>query len=165
MDESFVAKNGIVFSFGPDPIDRRSLEADGWPRTESLDRFIAITKGIEEATGKQGFDLFFCAMFPTFNPQNLTGDVRFQVESVLLSRELSSTDDKPGSPVDHPSHYGGADNPYEAIKVIEAWRLGFCLGNAVKYIARNGKKTGSDAVEDLKKARWYLDREIASMEK
>ena len=68
--------------------------------------------------------------------------------------------------VDHPEHYGGADNPYEAIKVIEAWRLGFCLGNAAKYIARAGKKGDKkeDALEDLKKARWYLDREIAGLE-
>jgi hypothetical protein len=65
--------------------------------------------------------------------------------------------------VDHPAHYGGADNPYEAIKVIEAWELGFCLGNTVKYIARAGKKT--DKLEDLKKARWYLDREISQAEK
>lgn len=64
--------------------------------------------------------------------------------------------------VDHPAHYGGADNPYEAIKVIEAWNLGFCLGNAVKYISRAGKK--GDVLEDLKKARWYLDRQIANME-
>jgi hypothetical protein len=62
--------------------------------------------------------------------------------------------------VNHPDHYGGADNPYEAIKVIEAWGLGFCLGNAIKYISRAGKK--GDALEDLKKAQWYLDREIAS---
>lgn len=61
--------------------------------------------------------------------------------------------------VDHPAHYGGKDNPYEAIKVIEAWELGFCLGNTVKYICRAGKKDG--VVKDLKKARWYLDREIA----
>lgn len=60
--------------------------------------------------------------------------------------------------VDHPSHYGGSYNPYEAIKVIEAWALGFCLGNAVKYIARAGKK--DDRLEDLRKARWYIDREI-----
>lgn len=64
------------------------------------------------------------------------------------------------SNVDHPQHYGGADNPYEAIKVIEAWSLGFCLGNAVKYISRAGKK--GDLIEDLEKARWYLDREIAA---
>jgi len=65
--------------------------------------------------------------------------------------------------VNHPAHYGGADNPYEAIKVIEAWGLGFCLGNTVKYISRAGKK--GDATEDLKKARWYLDREIQRREK
>lgn len=64
--------------------------------------------------------------------------------------------------VNHPAHYGGADNPYEAIKVIEAWGLDFCLGNAVKYISRAGKK--GDALEDLKKARWYLDRLIQRME-
>lgn len=65
--------------------------------------------------------------------------------------------------VNHPPHYGGADNPYEAIKVIEAWHLGFCLGNAIKYISRAGKK--ADRIEDLKKARWYLDREIQNSEK
>ena len=42
--------------------------------------------------------------------------------------------------VDHPDHYGGEDNPYEAIKVIEEWGLGFNLGNAVKYISRADKK-------------------------
>lgn len=65
--------------------------------------------------------------------------------------------------VNHPAHYGGESNLYEAIKVIEAWGLGFCLGNAVKYISRAGKK--GDALEDLKKARWYLDREIQNREK
>jgi hypothetical protein len=67
--------------------------------------------------------------------------------------------------IDHPPHYGGADNPYEAIKVIEAWGLGFCLGNCVKYICRAGKKPGSDIVEDLKKAEFYLRREIEYREK
>lgn len=62
------------------------------------------------------------------------------------------------SKVDHPPHYRG-DTGIEAIDVIEAWELGFCLGNVVKYVARAGRK-GADAVEDLEKARWYLDREI-----
>jgi len=62
--------------------------------------------------------------------------------------------------VHHPSHYGGAANPYEAIKVIEAWGLGFNLGNTVKYISRSEKKGAP--IEDLEKARWYLDREIAN---
>lgn len=64
--------------------------------------------------------------------------------------------------VNHPAHYGGAENSYEAIKVIEAWSLGFCLGNAVKYIARAGKK--DDTIQDLKKAAWYLNREIKKLE-
>lgn len=66
--------------------------------------------------------------------------------------------------VNHPPHYGGDDNPWEAIKVIEAWGLGFCLGNAGKYICRAGKKTGTDDVTDLKKALWYLQREISQRE-
>lgn len=67
--------------------------------------------------------------------------------------------------VDHPAHYGGANNPYEVIKVIYAWGLdkSFNLGNAIKYIARHEQKGA--ALEDLKKARWYLDEQIKQMEK
>jgi hypothetical protein len=61
------------------------------------------------------------------------------------------------SAVDHPAHY--RSNGLEAINVIEAFALNFHLGNAVKYVLRAGRK--GDAVEDLQKARWYLDREIA----
>ena len=62
--------------------------------------------------------------------------------------------------VDHPAHYAG--NGIEAIDVIEAWELGFCEGNVVKYLARWQTKGG---IEDLRKARWYLDRFIAQQEK
>jgi hypothetical protein len=65
--------------------------------------------------------------------------------------------------VDHPSHYGGADNVYESIKVIEAWQLDFCLGNTIKYISRAGKKNVDKEIEDLEKARWYLDRRIQQL--
>lgn len=65
---------------------------------------------------------------------------------------------RPADAANHPPHYGGANNPYEAIKVIEAWDLGFNLGNTVKYIARAEHK--GTTVQDLEKARWYLDREI-----
>ncbi len=65
--------------------------------------------------------------------------------------------------VNHPQHYGGENNQYEAIKVIEAWGLDFCLGNTVKYISRAGKK--DNIVQDLKKAKWYLERKIESLEK
>lgn len=61
--------------------------------------------------------------------------------------------------VNHPPHYNFGS--IEVIEVIEDWRLGFHLGNAVKYIARSAHK-GSE-LEDLKKARWYLDRKIAEL--
>ena len=52
----------------------------------------------------------------------------------------------------------------EAIDAIEAWELGFYLGNVVKYIARAGSKT-KDGLQDLKKAEWYLSREIKRRER
>ena len=63
--------------------------------------------------------------------------------------------------INSPPHYqnGGV----ETIDVIEAWDLGYHLGNCVKYISRAGKK--GDRLEDLKKARWYLDREIEKSER
>lgn len=57
----------------------------------------------------------------------------------------------------HPDYYGGKDNPYEVIKVIHAWGLGFDLGNVVKYVARAGKKHSERAVVDLRKARSYIN--------
>tara|TARA_Y100000034_G_scaffold66449_1_gene80221 strand:- start:674 stop:895 length:222 start_codon:yes stop_codon:yes gene_type:complete len=64
--------------------------------------------------------------------------------------------------INHPSHYGGEENPYEAIKVIDAWGLGFCLGNVIKYISRAGKKT-KHSIEDLEKAKWYLEHHIQNL--
>lgn len=71
----------------------------------------------------------------------------------------------PKEHVNHPTHYGGKDNPYETIKVIRAWDLGFSLGNAIKYISRAGKKDPAKNIEDLKKAAWYLKDEIEFLEK
>ena len=65
--------------------------------------------------------------------------------------------------VNHPKHYGGSENTYEAIKVIEAWGLGFCLGNVVKYISRAGKKDKTKLIQDLEKAIWYLNREVENL--
>ena len=63
-------------------------------------------------------------------------------------------------PVNHPPHYKA--NGMECIDIIEAFQLGFRLGNSVKYILRAGKK--GDRLEDLKKAAWYLQREIDRIE-
>lgn len=58
--------------------------------------------------------------------------------------------------VNHPPHYTQHPSGVECIRITE--HMGFCLGNAVKYIWRADLK--ANAIEDLKKARWYLDREI-----
>jgi hypothetical protein len=51
---------------------------------------------------------------------------------------------------------------YEAINVIEAWGLNFSLGNVIKYVARAGRKT-DNPIEDLEKAKWYIEREIEKL--
>jgi hypothetical protein len=70
---------------------------------------------------------------------------------------------KDSDPVNHPDHYGGKDNIYEARKVIRAWKLGFNLGNVVKYISRAGKKDPAKHIEDLEKALFYLRDEIEAL--
>lgn len=64
-------------------------------------------------------------------------------------------------PVNHPPHYTGHASGVECIQITE--HMNFCRGNAVKYIWRCGEK--GDPVQDLKKARWYIDREIERLEK
>lgn len=81
-----------------------------------------------------------------------------QFLAALRNRTVQASPEK----VNHPPHYGGKDDPFEAIKVIEAWQLDFHLGNVIKYIARAGKKGAR--LEDLKKARWYLDRCVENLE-
>lgn len=64
-------------------------------------------------------------------------------------------------PVDHPPHYTASPSGVECIDVVE--HMPFNVGNAVKYLWRAGLK--GDELEDLKKARWYVDREIQRREK
>lgn len=68
--------------------------------------------------------------------------------------------------VEHPSYYGGADNPYEAIKVLREWQLDkdAYLWNVGKYLSRAGHKDGNSQLQDLTKARWYLDYKIRLLE-
>ena len=61
--------------------------------------------------------------------------------------------------VDHPSHY---NQGIETIEYIESWSMNFNTGNVIKYVTRAGYK--NDQLEDLKKAMWYLDREIQRIE-
>lgn len=66
----------------------------------------------------------------------------------------------PVDPVNHPSHYVEQVPGIECIQVTE--HFSFLRGNAIKYLWRAGSK--GNALEDLKKARWYIDREIANLE-
>jgi len=76
---------------------------------------------------------------------------------------------KKNDPINHPQHYTSSavcskcKAPIECIQVVEHMR--FSVGNAVKYLWRAGRKSTSPLVEDLKKARWYIDREIQRLEK
>jgi hypothetical protein len=58
--------------------------------------------------------------------------------------------------VNHPTHYTSHPSGVECIQITEYFN--FCIGNAIKYLWRAGLK--GDAIEDLKKARWYVDREL-----
>lgn len=63
---------------------------------------------------------------------------------------------KTDDPINHPQHY--THGSIEVIEAIDAWGLGFCLGNVVKYVARADHK--GKPIEDLEKAAWYLAHEI-----
>jgi hypothetical protein len=63
--------------------------------------------------------------------------------------------------INQPKHYTAF--PVEVIEITE--NLNFCRGNAVKYLCRAGLKDPEKELEDLKKARWYVDREISRLEK
>lgn len=64
--------------------------------------------------------------------------------------------------VEHPDYYL-SNTGHEVIDVINAWELNFSLGNAIKYIARAGKKDASKVIEDLEKARFYIELQINSI--
>jgi CRISPR/Cas system-associated protein Cas5 (RAMP superfamily) len=67
------------------------------------------------------------------------------------------------SKVDHPKHYNVGE--IEVIDAIEDWDLNFSRGNAIKYIARAGRKDPESEIEDLEKAVWYIEREILRIKK
>ncbi|ALY08402.1 hypothetical protein SEA_THUNDERCLAP_50 [Arthrobacter phage Thunderclap] len=103
----------------------------------------------------------------TVDPQGTANNNRVGSTYSLVNLELRDSEGEKATDtpelVEHPAHYGG-DTTYEVIKVIEAWGLGFVLGNVVKYVARAGKKPNQPELLDLKKARDYLNKRIAQLE-
>lgn len=86
-------------------------------------------------------------------------------ETPLREKDAAKAIERPARAVsdlvNHPAHYTGHPSGVECIEVTE--HMGFCLGNVIKYVWRTREKGA--VLEDLKKARWYLDREISKLEK
>lgn len=95
------------------------------------------------------------------DPETQAQEEQAQAQTPVQAPEQKEKDGR-FDPVDNPAHYCEG-RTYMPIDVIEDWELGFNLGSCLKYIARAGRK--GDALEDLKKARFYLDREIGTMER
>ena len=87
--------------------------------------------------------------------ETLHANIAFYKHGFKLKEEKES--------VNHPSHYGGENNPLEVINIIEHYDLNFNLGNVIKYCLRAGKK--DELIQELKKAQWYINREIQRLEK
>lgn len=83
----------------------------------------------------------------------LSGRVRNTKDSTRIEQSEKS---QPADPVNHPPHYTEHPSGVECIVIAE--HFSFCVGNAIKYLWRAGLK--GDEVEDLKKASWYINREI-----
>lgn len=79
-----------------------------------------------------------------------------QYERMYAKRDVSIGEVGKSDPVSHPKHYTGHPSGVECIAITE--HMGFNLGNAIKYIWRADLK--NDAIEDLKKAAWYIEREL-----
>lgn len=98
-------------------------------------------------------------VYPVGQPYVIYDKSRYKYELDDGSIKISKNSDS----VSHPSHYtDGWSNGAEVIDLTE--HLSFCAGNVVKYVCRAGRKDPDKHVEDLKKARWYLDREIERVE-
>ncbi|MDD3229751.1 MAG: DUF3310 domain-containing protein [Oscillospiraceae bacterium] len=85
---------------------------------------------------------------------------KYEVKEILFpTKQLNpSNPDAKVDNVNHPSHY--TSGKIEVIDFIVDQKLTYCLGNAVKYIARAGKKDPSKTIEDLQKAVWYTNKQI-----
>jgi hypothetical protein len=92
--------------------------------------------------------------------KRLAADERLKYLGKVITAKSSNSTIKQHDDINHPSHY--TQGNIEVIDYIEDKKLGYRLGNVVKYVSRAGHK--DDAIKDLKKARWYLNREIAKRE-
>lgn len=97
---------------------------------------------------------FITTYWHSLNPQEY-------IELVSMSEALPALEPKLDV-VSHPQHYN--QGKIEVIEFIEDKKLNYHRGNAIKYISRAGIKNKNKEIEDLRKAIWYLEREIATIE-
>lgn len=90
--------------------------------------------------------------------EGIKNEVDRLVELFRIKPELTSKSSNVSSTLSRPAHYGGEDNPFEAIKIIHHYNLNFNLGNIIKYTLRCGKK--DEAIKELEKIKQYADFEI-----
>jgi hypothetical protein len=81
-------------------------------------------------------------------------------EEMIEQGNITATVQTIGDPVNHPSHYTSHPSGVEVIQITE--HMNFCLGNAIKYILRADHK--GNQIQDLKKAVWYINREIERLQ-
>ena len=86
----------------------------------------------------------------------------YSIIQTFMNHEPMKTINVENDPVKHPSHY--TSGRIEVLDAIEEWDLTYGIGNVVKYCARAGKKT-DDKLQDLCKAKFYLDREIDKLQR
>ena len=96
-----------------------------------------------------------------FSITNTVEPCQFWESCINEVKEVNETV-KEDDPVNHPKHY--TDGRIEVIEYIEDKNLDFCLGNAIKYISRAGKKEKDKEIQDLRKAMWYIERRIYELE-
>lgn len=140
--------------------ERTSYEPTGWWLLNSDDEYWLYTA---EEIGRVVFTPGSRMIaYPVGQPYAICDKSEYEYElenDVLIIKErLDRTANSDN--VSHPPHYAnGWGNGAEVIDLAE--HLSFCSGNVVKYVCRAGRKDPDKYIEDLEKARWYLDREIA----
>ena len=99
--------------------------------------------------------------------ENIMEKIKNEVDRIVElfdeKPELTSISSNVSSTLSRPAHYGGEDNPFEAIKIIHHYNLNFNLGNIIKYTLRCGKK--DEAIKELEKIKQYADFEIQRLNK
>lgn len=152
------------------PNGEEANEPTGWYLLSADGEYLLYpVEKIERITGDHGSRM---KAYTVGEPYAIYDDLKYDYElegNSIVIKELDSTETRENrciefvenlDSVSHPPHYAnGWSNGAEVIDLTE--HLSFCAGNVVKYTCRAGRKDPDKHVEDLEKARWYLDREIA----